>query len=285
MLGGGIMREIATIDVTKAVTKLCMDANYHLSADVMSAYTDSEKNETSPVGREILKQIIDNATIASDENVPSCQDTGVAVVFLELGQEVHITGGSLTEAIEQGVKNGYDSGYLRKSMCDPFTRKNTGTNLPAVIHVELVPGDALKITVAPKGGGSENMSCVKMMKPADGEEGIVDFVVEWVKQAGPNPCPPTIVGVGIGGNFEKSAILAKKSLIRPIGQRHEDPALAALELRLLERINRLGIGPMGLGGQTTAFDVHVEYMPCHIASLPLAVNINCHASRHKAVVL
>lgn len=279
------MREIKTVEITDAVARLCMNANYEMNSDVLDAYQRALHTEKSPVGKEILQQIIENAEIARNERVPSCQDTGVAVVFVELGQDAHISGGFLADAIEQGVATGYKEGYLRKSMCDPFTRNNTGTNLPAVIHYDIVPGDRLKITIAPKGGGSENMSCVKMLKPSDGKEGVVDFVVDWVKQAGPNPCPPTVVGVGIGGNFEKSAILAKKALIRPIGVRHDDPDLAELEQRILERVNNLGIGPMGLGGRITAFDVHVEYMPCHIASLPLAVNLNCHASRHESVVL
>ncbi len=279
------MREITAQKITETVARLCMDANYHLSPDVMDAYAAAKLAEESPVGKEIMDQIIRNAEIAAQDDVPSCQDTGVAVIFVELGQDVHITGGDFYTAIEKGVEIGYKDGFLRKSMCDPFTRKNTGTNLPAVIHTKIVPGTSLKITIAPKGGGSENMSSVVMLKPSDGEEGIVNYIVEWVKKAGPNPCPPTVVGVGIGGNFEKSALLAKKALLRPIGIRHDNPAIAALEVKILDRINRLGIGPMGLGGRITSLDVHVEFMPCHIASLPLAVNINCHASRHKEAVL
>jgi fumarate hydratase subunit alpha len=214
-----------------------------------------------------------------------CQDTGIAVIFAELGQEVRIEGGLLIETIHEGVRQGYLEGYLRKSICDPFTRKNTGDNTPAVIHLELVAGDQLKIIIAPKGGGSENMSALAMMKPADGLEGIKRFVVQKASEAGPNPCPPVILGVGIGGNFEKVALLAKRALLRPLGSTNSDPELAALEEELLEKINALGIGPQGLGGRTFALGVHVEKHPCHIASLPVAVNVNCHAGRHKEVIL
>jgi len=279
------MREISVEKITQKVAYLCKDANFHLGEDVLLAYDNALSKEESSVGVEILNQIIENAGIANKNEVPSCQDTGAAVVFLEIGQEVHITGGSLKKAVEDGVAKGYLDGYLRKSMCDPFTRKNTNTNLPAFIHSEIVPGDQLKIIVAPKGGGSENMSCVKMMKPSDGKEGIIEYIVEWVHQAGPNPCPPTIVGVGIGGNFETSALLAKKALLRPVGVSHSNPEIAELENTILERVNNLGIGPMGLGGRITAFDVHVECMECHIATLPLAINLNCHASRHKEAVI
>ncbi len=279
------MKEISVEDISRVVAGMCMDANFALDENMLNTYSEALAQEKSAVGQEILNQIITNAEIARNEKVPVCQDTGVAVVFLELGQEVHICDGDLYKAISDGVEKGYRDGYLRKSMCDPFTRKNTGNNLPPVIHTEIVPGDKLKITIAPKGGGSENMSCVKMMKPADGRDGVVNFIVDWVLQAGPNPCPPTIVGVGIGGNFEKSALLAKKALLRPVGQRHSDPAIAELEIDIFEKIKKLGIGPMGLGGITTSFDVHVEYMPCHIASLPLAINLNCHASRHKSTIL
>ena len=279
------MKEISAQKITQIVADLSKKANFYLGDNLVKAYTDALKSEESPVGREILKQLIENAKISASEEVATCQDTGVAVVFLELGQGVTIIGGDLIEAINNGVALGYGEGFLRKSLCDPFTRKNTGTNLPAVIHIEIVPGTQLKISLAPKGGGSENMSTVKMMKPADGREGVIKFIVDWVKQAGPNPCPPTVIGVGIGGNFEKSAILAKKSLLRDIGHRNANPDLASLETEILERINRLGIGPMGLGGRTTSLDVHVEYMPCHIASLPVAININCHASRHAVEVI
>jgi fumarate hydratase subunit alpha len=280
-----MIREITTELITQTVAQLSISANFNLGEDVLAAYRNALAIEDSPTGKEILRQIIENAEIAKKEEVPSCQDTGAAVIFLELGQDVHITGGSLINAVERGVEKGYSEGYLRKSMCDPFTRKNTRNNLPAIIHLEIVPGDKLKITVAPKGGGSENMSTVIMMKPSEGESGVIQSVVDWVGKAGPNPCPPTVVGIGIGGNFERSAYLAKKSLLRPIGQRNSDPKLADLEQKILDRINSSGIGPMGLGGRITAFDVHIELMPCHIASLPLAINIQCHASRHKEAVL
>ncbi len=279
------MREIAVHQITEVVSDLCISANFNFGEDTIAAYKKALENEKSPVGREVLNQILENAEIARTEKVPACQDTGTAVFFLELGQDAHIVGGDLTEAVEKGVEIGYREGYLRKSMCDPFTRKNTSTNLPAVIHTEIVPGDTLKISMAAKGGGAENMSVVRMMKPADGREGVVEFVLDWVKQAGPNPCPPTTVGVGIGGNFEKSAILAKKALLREVGDRNPDPEIAGLEEDLLEKINCLGVGPMGLGGWTTSFDVRVEYMPCHIASLPVAININCHSSRHKEAII
>ena len=279
------MRDLSVSIIRDTVTRLCKDANFRLSADVLDAYEKALQIEESETGREILRQILENAVIASGEEVPSCQDTGVAVVFVELGQDVHLIDGNFYDAVEAGVRQGYSEGYLRKSMCDPFDRKNTKTNLPAVIHTEIVPGDRVKITVAPKGGGSENMSTLIMMKPAEGRQGVIQNVIDWVKKAGPNPCPPIIVGIGIGGNFERSAYLAKKSLLRPIGIRHTHPDLAELETVILKKINDLGIGPMGLGGRVTALDVHIEYMPCHIASLPLAINIQCHASRHKEAIL
>jgi fumarate hydratase subunit alpha len=283
--GGSNMRELCVTKITETVAALCKDANFRLGQDVLQAYERALQMEESETGKEILHQIIENSSIAKNEQVPSCQDTGVAVFFIEVGQEVHVIGGNLYEAIEKGVERGYAEGYLRKSMCDPFTRKNTKTNLPAIVHTEIVPGETLKITIAPKGGGSENMSTVIMMKPAEGEDGVVRNVVDWVKKTGPNPCPPIVVGVGIGGNFERCAYLAKKALIRPIGQRHIDPKLAGLEEKILGKINELGIGPMGLGGRITAFDVHIEYMPCHIASMPLGINIQCHASRHKEAII
>jgi len=280
------MRELNVSGITAAVKELCMTANYDLGSDVYSRLQESRKAETTEVGKNILNMIIQNAEIARRERVPICQDTGFGVVFVELGQEVHLTGGTLNEAIHEGVRQGYTDGYLRKSIVeDPLRRVNTKDNTPAVIHVELVPGDAVKIVVAPKGGGSENMSEVRMMKPADGEDGVKDFVIERVTRSGANPCPPIIVGVGIGGTFEKSAILAKKALLREIGDRHPDSYYAAMERELLERINRIGIGPQGLGGKTTALEVFIEAHPCHIASLPVAVNINCHAARHKSVTL
>ena len=281
------MREIEASKISDAVKKLVMDANYFIGDDVLNAITTALETETSPTAKEILNMILENHGIAKSEQMPICQDTGVAVFFIELGQDVHIVGGGYEDAINEGVKQGYTDGYLRKSMVDDpiIERKNTGDNRPAVIHTRIVPGDKLHILVAPKGGGSENMSEVKMMKAADGIEGVKDFVIDRVRRSGGNPCPPIVVGVGLGGNFEMSAILSKKALTRNIGERSSDPKYAEVEVELLKRINKLGIGPMGLGGKTTALDVFVEYMPCHIASMPVAVNINCHAARHKEVTL
>ncbi len=279
------MREINVNEIKEAVKKLCIDANYYLPEDVFKRFEECEKLEESEVGKNVLKILMENATIAKNENVPICQDTGVAVLFLEIGQDVHFTGGNLYEAINEGVREGYKEGYLRKSMCHPFTRKNTGDNTPAVIHTRIVPGDKVKVIIAPKGGGSENMSLVKMMKPSDGVEGIKELVIQRVSEAGPNPCPPIIVGVGIGGNFERSAILAKEALLREIGSSNPDPELDALEKELLEKINKLGIGPQGLGGRITALAVFIKMEPCHIASLPVAINIQCHAARHKEIVI
>jgi fumarate hydratase subunit alpha len=243
------------------------------------------KKEESSVGKEIISQILENDKIAAEGIFPMCQDTGFAVVFVEMGANVCIQG-NLAEAIHEGVRQGYKDGYLRKSILgDPIERKNTGDNTPAVIHLDIVPGDKLKITVAPKGGGSENMSFVKMMKPADGVEGVKSFVIDSVRQAGSNPCPPIVVGVGIGGTFEKCAQMAKKALLRPIGSKHPNPFYANLEAELTEKINMLGIGPQGLGGTVTALAVHIETHPCHIASFPAAVNINCHAARHKEAII
>lgn len=279
------MREIDVGIITERVKELCMEANFDLGRDVLDALERAKAGEESPTGIEILGQLEENASIARQERVAICQDTGVAVVFVELGQDVHVVGGNLNSAIEEGVRQGYGEGYLRKSLCHPFTRANTGDNTPAVIHVEVVPGDRVRLTVAPKGGGSENMSRVTMLTPAVGKQGIVDYVVQRVKESGSNPCPPTIVGVGIGGTFEKAALLAKKALLRPVGSENPDPELASLEGEILETINKLGIGPQGLGGRTTSLAVHVNMMPCHIASLPLAVNIQCHAHRHKEAVI
>ena len=279
------MREINVNEIKEAVKKLCIDANYYLPEDVFKRFEECEKLEESEVGKNVLKILMENATIAKNENVPICQDTGVAVLFIEIGQDVHFTGGNLYEAINEGVREGYKEGYLRKSMCHPFTRKNTGDNTPAVIHTRIVPGDKVKVIIAPKGGGSENMSLVKMMKPSDGVEGIKELVIQRVSEAGPNPCPPIIVGVGIGGNFERSAILAKEALLREIGSSNPDPELDALEKELLEKINKLGIGPQGLGGRITALAVFIKMEPCHIASLPVAINIQCHAARHKEIVI
>jgi len=271
--------------IVDTVAKLCMKANMHLNNDVLTAFQASYDNEESEVGKEVLEKLIENAKIASQEEVAMCQDTGVAVCFVEVGQDLVIADGELEKAIAEGVRKGYQEGYLRKSMCHPFTRKNTGDNTPPVIHTRVVPGDNLKITVAPKGGGSENMSALKMLTPAQGKKGIIDFVVKTVEEAGPNPCPPIVVGVGIGGNFERCAFLAKKSLLRPLDEENSDPELREMEKEILERINNLGIGPQGFGGRTTALAVHIEMEPCHIASLPVAVNINCHAARHAEAVL
>jgi fumarate hydratase subunit alpha len=279
------MREIDVKLITEQVRDLCMKANTDLGEDVLQAFDRAMQEEESPLGVEILRELKENARIAKEENVPICQDTGFAVVFVELGQDVHLAGGNLTEAIQEGVRQGYRDGYLRKSICHPFTRANTGDNTPAIIHTEVVPGDKVKITVAPKGGGSENMSRVTMLTPSDGVEGIKRFVVQRVKESGSNPCPPTIVGVGIGGTFEQSALLAKKSLLRSLGSRNSDPELDKLESEILTEINKLGIGPQGLGGRTTSLAVHILMMPCHIASFPLAVNIQCHAHRHKETVI
>jgi fumarate hydratase subunit alpha len=280
------MREIAAQTISEQVAKLCTDANYYLGEDVLTALKAGLAKEESPTGRAILEQIIENAGIAKEGEFPICQDTGFSVFFVELGQEVLVTGKTLEEAIADGVRKGYSEGFLRKSIVsDPLQRVNTKDNTPPVIWIETRPGKELKITIAPKGGGSENMSEVAMLTPSDGAEGVKNFVVDKVRRAGSNPCPPIIVGVGIGGTFEKVAWLAKKSLLRPVGDRNPDPFYAAMELELLERVNKLGIGPQGLGGRITALDVHVEVFPCHIASLPAAVNIQCHAARHKTVVL
>jgi fumarate hydratase subunit alpha len=279
------MRQIEAREITRAVKEAAITANFDLGADVLAALQKGEKEEESPSGREVFRQLLENARIAARERVPMCQDCGLAVVFVEMGQEVQVTGGDFNQAIQEGVRQGYGEGYLRKSLCHPLTRANTGDNTPAVIHTEIVPGDKLKITVVPKGGGSENMSRVFMLKPAEGAAGIIDRVVATVREAGPNPCPPIIVGVGIGGTFERAALLAKKALLREVGSPNPDPELADLEKQLFKAVNDLGIGPQGLGGRITALAVHVVMQPCHIASLPVAVNIQCHASRHKEVVL
>ena len=279
------MREIDVKLMTEKVRDLCMKANTDLGEDVLQAFDRAMEREESSLGIEILKELKENARIAKEENVPICQDTGFAVVFIELGQDVHLFGGNLNEAIEEGVRQGFRDGYLRKSICHPFTRANTGDNTPAIIHTEVVPGDNIKIIVAPKGGGSENMSRVVMLTPSDGIEGIKRYVVQRVKESGSNPCPPTIVGVGIGGTFEQAALLAKKSLLRPLGSKNPVAELDQLESEILTEINRLGIGPQGLGGRTTSLAVHILLMPCHIASFPLAVNIQCHAQRHKEIVI
>ena len=281
------MREINCQEITDTVARLCIESNYYLGEDVLNALRHAREKEVSPVGQAVLDQILQNVEIAAQGELPLCQDTGLTVVFLELGQEVHIVDGDLNEAINEGVRKGYIEGYLRKSVVDkPFSaRVNTRDNTPAVIHTEIVPGDKLKITVCPKGGGSENMSYLKMFSPAAGRQGIIDWVVECVDRSGANPCPPIIVGVGIGGTIDQTTLIAKKSLLRPVGQPHPDPEVAELEAEILERVNRLGIGPQGLGGRITALAVHVETFPCHIASLPVAVNLQCHSARHKEAVL
>ncbi|HOL16393.1 MAG TPA: fumarate hydratase [Bacillota bacterium] len=275
------MREITASTITEQVAEMCQEANIYLGDDVINALKKALVDEESPAGKEVLKQLIENVEIARNEKIPICQDTGFAVFFVEWGQEVHLTGGSLEDAINEGVRRGYREGYLRKSIVgDPLERINTGDNTPAVIHTSLVPGDRVKITFAPKGGGSENMSTVKMLKPSDGVEGVVDFVVNHVRESGSNPCPPIVVGVGIGGTFDKVALLAKKALVRPLGRPHPKPFYASLEQRILKEVNKLGIGPQGFGGHVTALAVHIETFPAHIASLPAAVNINCHVARH-----
>ena len=279
------MKEIHLSQITAAVRDLAVSANTHLGQDVLEAFERAIDQEVSPTGKDILAKLIENAHIAREEGIPICQDTGFAVVFVELGQEVHLVGGDLKEAIHEGVRQGYQEGYLRKSICHPFTRKNTADNTPAIIHLEMLPGDGLHLIVAPKGGGSENMSRVTMLTPAVGIQGVKDFVVQRVKESGANPCPPTIVGVGVGGTFEMAAMLAKKALLRPLSSKNPDPELSTLEQELLEEINGLGIGPQGLGGRITSLAVHVNMMPCHIASLPVAVNIQCHAARHKEIEL
>lgn len=279
-------KEIPYQKVVDTVAKLCIDANCLMGDDVINSFRNGLQKEESPTGIDILNQLIENAEIAKNEMIPACQDTGFVVVFLEVGSGVKITGGELFNAINTGVAKGYKEGYLRKSIvADPLRRKNTGDNTPAVIHTEIVPGDNLKITVAPKGGGSENMSEVKMLTPAAGAEGIKNFVVDRVMRSKANPCPPIVVGVGIGGTFEKVAYLAKKALLRDIGTVHPDPFYAEMEKDLMERINKTGIGPQGFGGRVTALAVFIETYPCHIASLPAAVNINCHAARHKTALL
>ena len=274
------MREIDSALITEAVARLCIDANYHLPPDMKKQIISSSKEESWETASIILNQIIENFNIADENLQPICQDTGLACVFLSIGQDVHIKG-NLEEAVNEGVRKGYSQGYLRKSVVsDPLKRVNTGDNTPAMIYYDICPGDKLKITVAPKGFGSENMSQIKMLKPSDGIDGVKDFVIKVVEDAGPNPCPPIVVGVGIGGTFDKAAYLAKKALMRPVDQRNSEDFYAELEEELLEKINALGIGPQGFGGKTTALAVNIEKFPTHIAGLPVAVNINCHVTRH-----
>ena len=281
------MREINVAEITDAVAKLCIDSNYYLPDDVQKALEAAREKEESELGKEILGDILKNAEIARTNDVPICQDTGFAVFFVELGQEVHFVGGDFDAAVDEGVRRGYEEGYLRKSTVDdPFmVRKNLGDNTPAIIHLRIVPGDKVKITIAPKGGGSENMSALGMLTAADGAKGIKKFIVDNIEKAGSNPCPPIIVGVGIGGTIEKVTLLAKQALLRTIGEHHPNPVVAEMEKELLEEINDLGIGPQGFGGRTTALAVHVETFPSHIASMPVAMNVQCHVARHKEVIL
>ena len=280
------MREIQCSKITEVIRKLCIEANEHLPEDVKCAIKTARKEEDGEIAKGILDNIIENYEIADRENVPICQDTGMAVVFMEIGQDVHITGGDLTECVNEGVRQGYTDGYLRKSVVkDPIRRGNTGDNTPAILYTEIVPGEQIKITVGPKGFGSENMSRIMMFKPSAGLEGIKDFIIETVKFAGPNPCPPMVVAVGIGGTFDRCALLAKKALMRPLGSSNKDPFYADLEKELLLKINSLGIGPQGLGGRTTAIGLNIETFPTHIAGMPCAVNINCHVTRHKTEVI
>ncbi|MFO7949943.1 MAG: fumarate hydratase [Candidatus Fermentibacteraceae bacterium] len=281
------MRELDVAEITQAVKEMSIQSNIVLGDDVKRAIRDAAEAEESPLGREILEVILENHDIAEENRMPICQDTGFAVVFLEVGQEVHLTGGDLEEAVNEGVRQGYGEAYLRKSIVDDpaIDRRNTTDNTPAVIHTRIVPGERVKIQFAPKGGGAENMSEVRMMTAADGIEGIKDFVVDRVKRSGGNPCPPVVVGVGVGGTFEQCALLAKKALLRPIGEHNPDPRYADAEKELMRRINDLGIGPQGFGGRTTALAVNMETFPCHIATMPVAVNMQCHASRHTEKVI
>ena len=279
------VREITAEEITSTIRQLCIEANTILGDEVVEALKKGLEQEESKTGKDIFRQLLDNAKIAKQEGIPLCQDTGMVVVFIEMGQDIHIVHGELNQSINEGVRQGYRAGYLRASTLDPLVRKNFGDNTPAIIHVEIVPGDKLKLTVVPKGFGGENMSRVALLTPASGMEGIKEFVLQTVEKAGANPCPPVIVGVGIGGTLEKAAFIAKKSLLRPIGQRHLDHQIAILEQELLDKINRLGIGPQGLGGNVTALDVHIETYPTHIASLPVAVNLQCNCHRHKEAVL
>lgn len=281
------MKTLSTKRIIEAVKELCIRVNTNLPADVEKALEEGRQAEASPFGQAIFEQILRNAALAKEEMRPMCQDTGICVVFLNIGQDLHIVGGDLKKAIQEGVRQGYTEGYLRASMVEEplYDRHNTKDNTPAVIHLDIVPGDELEIIVMPKGGGAENMGALGLLKPTAGEAGVIDFVVEAVRQAGGNPCPPIIVGIGLGGSMEQTTLLAKKALLRPVGRSHPDPRYAALEKTLLDKINAGGIGPQGLGGTVTALAVHIETYPAHIAMLPVAVNINCHAARHHHIVL
>lgn len=281
------MREINVEEITRTIERLCIESNYYLPQDVKKALEDALDKEESPLAKEILQDMLKNQDIARTNDVPICQDTGLAVIFLELGQDVRLVGGDLNEAIDEGVRRGYKNGYLRKSAVDdPFIiRKNTGDNTPAIIHTKIVPGDKIKLILAPKGGGSENMSALAMLKPSDGIKGIKKFVLDTVDKAGSNPCPPIIVGIGIGGTIEKTTLIAKQSLLRKVGEHNSNPEVAKLEEELLEEINKLGIGPQGFGGRTTALAVNIETFPAHIASMPVAINIQCHVARHQEAII
>lgn len=280
------MRALSVKDLTKNLKEMSMEANFNLSPDIKEALVAHKEIEVSPIGKAILEDIITNYKIAETKKVPMCQDTGMAVVFLEIGQDVHFVDGDLTEAINEGIRQGYSEGFLRKSVvADPLIRVNTKDNTPAVVHIEIVPGDQVKLTLAPKGFGSENMSRSIMLKPSDGIQGVEDFIIDTVRLAGPNPCPPIVIGVGIGGTLEKAALIAKKALIRPIDEQSTLEHICELEKRALMRINELGIGPQGLGGNTTALGINIEVFPTHIAGLPVVVNINCHAARHVERIL
>ncbi len=283
----GQVRDLDVRAVTEAVKTMCITANYDLPQDVYDALVRAREAEESPVGREVLGQLVENADIAAADRVPICQDTGFAVVFAEVGQDVHLVGGRFDDAVNEGVRQGYRDGYLRKSVAEEpaHARRNTKDNTPAILHTGIVPGDRLRLTLMAKGGGAENMSSLNMLKPSQGWAGMVDAVVETVSRAGSNPCPPVIIGVGIGGTIDMVTVLAKKALLRDVGSTHPDARLAGMEAELLEKINALGIGPQGLGGSTTALAVFIEEMPCHIASMPMAVNVQCHAQRHKTVEL
>ncbi len=279
------MRQLEVETIISAIRDAAIAANYELDADMLAAFEKGEREEESPAGREIFRQLLENARIAREERIPLCQDCGLAVIFAEVGQDLAIVGGDFEAAIQEGVRQGYAEGFLRKSLCHPLTRQNTGDNTPAVIHTQIVPGDRLQLLVATKGGGSENGSKLFMLKPAEGLAGIKERLLDTVSEAGPNVCPPMIVGVGIGGNFERSALLAKKALLRNLGDTHPDPEVAVLEEEFLTAVNDLGIGPGGLGGRVTALGVKINLQPCHIASLPVAFNIQCHSSRHLEVLL
>ena len=281
------MRKINTTRIKDKVKELFLKANYHIDQDLMQRLEDAQKEETSPIGKSVLSMIIENNKIASSEEIAICQDTGLSVLFIELGQEVQIIGGDFTEAINQGVKEAYQEGYLRKSVVDDpvFERKNTKTNTPAIIYTDIVSKDKIKFTVMPKGFGSENMSALAMLKPADGSEGIVNFIVETVRKAGPNPCPPTIIGVGVGGTADMAMVIAKKAIARKIGEHNQNEKYAAMEKDALEKINHLGVGPAGLGGNTTSLAINIDYLPTHIAGMPVAINVCCHAARHAEGIL